>query len=88
MNVVAAAAGGTRQWQGGVMVPVPMAELFAIAARQERNGNLTEAERLLRYILAVAPEQPDALHLAGIVAFRLGRPDEALAKMEQAIAFG
>ncbi|MGD0108579.1 MAG: tetratricopeptide repeat protein, partial [Rhodopila sp.] len=40
------------------------------------------------YILAVAPEQPDALHLAGIVAFRLGRPDEALAKMEQAIAFG
>ena len=71
-----------------MMVPVPMAELFTIAARQERAGNLDEANRLLNHILAVAPNQPDTLHMSGIVAFRLGRQDEALAKMEQAIAVG
>jgi tetratricopeptide (TPR) repeat protein len=70
------------------MVPVPMTELFTIAARQERAGNLQEADRLLNHILAVAPNQPDTLHMSGIVAFRLGRQDEALAKMEQAIAHG
>jgi tetratricopeptide (TPR) repeat protein len=71
-----------------VMVPVPMAELFAIAAQQERSGNLQDADRLLNHILAVAPTQPDALHMSGIVAFRQGRQQEALAKIEQAIAHG
>jgi tetratricopeptide (TPR) repeat protein len=71
-----------------IMVPVPITELFTIAARQEHAGHLEEADRLLNYILAVAPNQPDALHMSGIVAFRLGRQQEALAKMEQAIAFG
>jgi hypothetical protein len=71
-----------------LMVPVPMGELFAIAARQERAGSLEEAGRLLNYMLAVAPNQPDALHMSGIVAFRQGRQEEALAKMEQAIAHG
>ena len=70
------------------MVPVPMSELFAIAARQEHHGNLAEADRLLNHILGVAPNQPDALHMSGIVAFRLGRPGEAVAKIEQAIAYG
>jgi tetratricopeptide (TPR) repeat protein len=71
-----------------MMVPVPMAELFMIAARQERTGSLEEANRLLGYMLAVAPNQPDALHMSGIIAFRQGRQEEALAKMEQAIAHG
>jgi hypothetical protein len=71
-----------------VMVPVPISELFSIAARQERSGNLAEAGKLLNYMLAVAPNQPDALHMSGIVAFRQGRQEEALAKMEQAIAHG
>ena len=80
--------GGGRRRAADLMVPVPMNELFTIAARQERAGNLVEADRLLGHILAVAPDQPDALHMSGIVAFRLGRQDEALAKMEQAIAHG
>ncbi|HET6305746.1 MAG TPA: tetratricopeptide repeat protein [Rhodopila sp.] len=73
---------------GSVMVPVPLAELFPIAARQERAGNLAEADRLLNHILAVVPDHPDALHLSGVVAFRLGRQLEAVAKLEQAIARG
>jgi glycosyl transferase family 9 (putative heptosyltransferase) len=76
------------QRAGALMVPVPIADVFTIAARQERSGNLAEADRLLGYVLAVAPNQPDALHMAGIVAFRLGRQEEGLAKIEQAIAHG
>jgi tetratricopeptide (TPR) repeat protein len=71
-----------------VMVPVPISELFSIAARQERSGHLDEAGKLLNYMLAVAPNQPDALHMSGIVDFRQGRQEEALAKMERAIAHG
>ena len=68
-----------------IMVPVPMAELFSVAAQYERSGKMEEADRLLNYILAVAPDQPDTLHMSGIVAFRLGRQQEALEKMERAI---
>jgi hypothetical protein len=70
------------------MVPVPMAELYGIAMQQEQSGRLDDADRLLGRILAVLPDQPDALHLSGLVAYRLGRPDEALAKIERAIANG
>jgi hypothetical protein len=71
-----------------VMVPVPLPELFAVAAQQEAAGRLEEADRLLQYILAVAPHQPDTLHMSGIVAFRLGRHQEALEKIEEAIQRG
>jgi tetratricopeptide (TPR) repeat protein len=80
--------GGRLQRASELMVPVPLPELFAIAARQERSGNLAEADRLLNHMLAVAPTQPDVLHMSGIVAFRLGRQQEALVKLEQAIANG
>src|ERR1700742_4867980 len=80
--------GRTLQKAGEVMVPVPMAGLFMIAARQERSGHLEEAGRLLNYMLAVAPNQPDALHMSGIVAFRQGRQEEALGKIERAIEHG
>jgi hypothetical protein len=62
--------------------------VFSIAAEYERAGKLAESDRLLGHILSVAPAQPDTLHLSGIVAFRLGREQEALAKIEQAIAVG
>jgi tetratricopeptide (TPR) repeat protein len=70
------------------MVPVPLTDVFTMAAEYERAERWAEADRLLRHILAVAPNQPDCLHLAGIVSFRLGRHAEALARMEQAIARG
>ena len=73
---------------GDVRVPVPLVELFTIAAGFERAGKLEEADRLFAHILAVAPNQADSLHLSGVVAFRLGRQDEAVAKVEKAIQHG
>jgi hypothetical protein len=69
-------------------VPLAFADLMSLAARLENEKDYTFADRLLERALAVAPDQPDALHLSGIVAFRLGRREEALTKIERAIARG
>jgi hypothetical protein len=69
-------------------VPVPLEDLLKLAARLEEANDYAFADRLLQRALAAAPDQPDALHLAGIVAFRLGRHEEAKTNIERAIANG
>ena len=69
-------------------VAVPLGEIVAIAAEFERAGRLDEAERLLGHALAAAPTQPDALHQAGIVAFRQKRFADALGLMQRALRQG
>ena len=70
------------------LVPVPLGELFTLAAECERSGKLQQAESLLGHVLGTMPNQPDSLHLAGIVAFRLGHIEESLELMQKAIQFG
>jgi Flp pilus assembly protein TadD len=67
---------------------VPFADLMGLAQKLEHEKDFALADRLLERALTAAPEQPDALHLSGIVAFRLGRREEALAKVEHAIERG
>ena len=66
------------------MVPLPLAEVLALAAEFERGGRLGEAARLVEHAAAVAPEAPDVLHLRAILAFRDKRLPEALVLMERA----
>lgn len=73
---------------GGAVVGVPLHEVYAVAAEYERAGRIDDAERLLRHILAAQPRQPDALHLGGIVAFRRGRTEEAVERLEAAMRHG
>lgn len=72
----------------GAMVPVPLTELFTIAAEYERAGGLEQADRLLERMLETSPRQADTLHLAGIVSFRLGRHEKSLRQMQEAIEYG
>ena len=72
----------------GAMVPVPLTELFTIAAEYERAGGLEQADRLLERMLEASPRQADTLHLAGIVSFRLGRHEKSLRQMQEAIEYG
>ena len=60
--------------------------LLALDAELEANGQLGEAEAVLARALAMAPDNPIALHLSGIIAFRRGRPAEAVEPIERAIA--
>ena len=69
-------------------VAVPLGELLHIVQEYETAERTDDAARLLSHILAVAPNHPDACHLAGIIAFRRGKPAEALALMKKALAGG
>ena len=73
---------------GQIEVPVPLADLMRLAAKLEAETDYAFADRLLAMALTAAPSHPDVLHLAGIVAFRLGRETEALEKIERAIELG
>jgi tetratricopeptide (TPR) repeat protein len=48
-------------------------------------GRLAEAERLYRQILAVVPEQPDALHHLGVIALQCGKGDLAVQIIGRAV---
>lgn len=69
-------------------VPLAFRDLMTLAARLENDKDYAFADRLLNRALTVVPDHPDALHLSGIVAFRLGRREEALTKIERAIECG
>ena len=53
---------------------------------QLRAGDLVRAEGHARAALALAPDDPDALHLHGVVVWRLGRAAEAAPLLERAAA--
>ena len=51
-----------------------------------RTGKFDEAEQIFRSILEDEPQEPDALHLLGLVRFQIGYPEEAVTFINQAIA--
>src|SRR3954464_5849078 len=69
-------------------VALPIGEVLRIANEYERGGRLDDATRLLNHILRVAPDQGDALHLAGIVAFRQGDVAKSLHLLERSLVYG
>ncbi len=65
-------------------VPGPPAEVsldhaLALAAAEIEAGRLDRADHILGQILGVAPDYPEALHLVGVVAYRAGQHQAALA---------
>ena len=69
-------------------VPVPVGEVLRIANEYERAGRLADSRRLLECVLSASPNQGDALHLSGIVAFRMGDPVKSLEFMEASLRHG
>jgi len=51
---------------------------FEIAREHHRAGRVAEAERLYREILDLVPDQPDTLHLLGVLRLQAGCPEEAV----------
>jgi Flp pilus assembly protein TadD len=56
-----------------------------VALKLHDKGNLAEAERIYREILAQEPNHPDALHLLGLVAHQTGHHEQAVSLIGRAI---
>lgn len=67
-------------------MPGRIAALLDQAVKLHRAGHLGQAERLYREALAIQSENPDALHLLGILAHQSGRPEIAVDLIGRAIA--
>ena len=62
-----------------------IAEALTIAVSHHRRGELAQAEHVYQQVLEAEPNQPDALHLMGVVHSQRGRHDLALDYIGRAI---
>ena len=60
-------------------------EAVSFAIILQKNGQFDGAHELYRRVLETAPDNPRALHYAGVLAHQQGRNDEALALIERSI---
>lgn len=71
-----------------VRKPPPVASigpLLDAALQHHQAGRLQDAEKLYRQVLELDPEQPDGLHLLGVLASQVGRADIAVPLIERAV---
>jgi predicted O-linked N-acetylglucosamine transferase (SPINDLY family) len=73
------------QSAGGLPGGTDSARLLRRALAVHQEGNLDEAERLYRMVLANASRSADALHFLGVLASQRGRPEEAVDLIGRAI---
>jgi tetratricopeptide (TPR) repeat protein len=59
---------------------------FAHAATLHEQGRLKEAEAGYRQVLSLQPDQPDTLHMLGVLLIQAGRPDQGFAAIDRALA--
>lgn len=58
------------------------------AAAYQKSGQFAKAEQLYRQILQVEPQQPQALHLLGVLATQAGQYAAAVSLIQRAVATG
>lgn len=63
-----------------------IAEALDIAIKHHGAGRLSEAEEIYRRILEVDPNQPDAVHLLGAIAYQVGHNGPAIELIARAVA--
>src|SRR5439155_10022923 len=68
------------------MTAVPVFQALEMAIRFHSAGQLQQAEQIYRQILALQPDNPDALHLLGVIAHQVGKSVGGLKLIERAIA--
>lgn len=60
-------------------------QLLETAAECRRNGDLARAESLCAQVLSIHPENPQALHLLGLISSQKGEPIKAREYLERAV---
>ncbi len=66
-------------------MPAPLQPLLKEAMAHHQAGRLQEAEQLYQQILRAEPDHAEALHLLGLVAYRVGDNEKASELIAQAI---
>jgi predicted O-linked N-acetylglucosamine transferase (SPINDLY family) len=67
------------------MATLTVAEALQQAVRHHQAGQLAQAEQLYRAVLQADPQQAEALHLLGLIAYQVGHPDAAATCIGQAL---
>ena len=70
----------------GITEVATVSEVFALAWQHHQAGSLLQAEQLYRQILAADPSHADSLHCIGVLAYQLGRLDQAVVSIRQALS--
>jgi len=65
--------------------PVSIADALNLAVQSHQAGNMDEAEYIYREILKAVPDQPDALHLLGVLTYQRGDHENAVVLINRAI---
>ncbi len=65
--------------------PLALRAMLDEGKTHHQAGRLPEAERAYRLVLEMAPQHPEALHLLGLLSYRLTRFDEAITYITAAI---
>jgi protein O-GlcNAc transferase len=68
------------------MSEISIAQAVHMALERHRAGQLQEAESIYRQILAVEPNNVDALHLLGVLAHQGGQHEQSIDLIERAIS--
>lgn len=68
------------------MAEISLDDALRLAIEMQQQRQLDGAKTLYHRILEVSPQHPDALHLLGMLRHQMGRSDEGVALIEQAIA--
>lgn len=66
--------------------PSDIRQSLELAIRHHGAGDLSRAEGIYQQILEADPNQPDALHLLGVIAHQVGKNDSAVEFISQALA--
>jgi len=65
---------------------VPAGHALILAEQKRRHGYLTDADELARAAAAAQPDNAEAAHMLGIIAYQSGKLTEAIAHLRRAIA--
>ncbi len=65
---------------------ITIQQVLDLALEHHSAGRLNEAENVYRQILQSDPNQPDALHLLGVIAHQVGKNDIAVDLITKALA--
>lgn len=70
---------------GNPAIPAQVAQALRLAMQAHQAGKIEDAAKRYRAILAVAPQQADALHYLGVAQFQLGHHQDALTLIAAAL---